>query len=128
MKANLKTEALIDLLDASRRAHVLFSPYSSIDPKQAAVPFPDLMQPMERSTPAKPGHSGNRRSSVIIRGDSTDPIQRESSSRLSTADQSTSLPLFPPPQPTRTRKANESRDLVAQLLLEGAVLLPSPSL
>ena len=64
---------------------------------------------MERSTPAMPGHSGNRCSSVIIHGDSTDPIQRESSSRPSTADRSTSLPSFPPPQPTRTRKANESQ-------------------
>ena len=72
-------------------------------------PRPNPTQPMERSTPAMPGRLGNRRSSVIIHGDTTDPIQRDSSSRPSTADQSTSIPLLPPPQPTRTRKAKESQ-------------------
>ncbi|KAL4069557.1 hypothetical protein J3A83DRAFT_4247174 [Scleroderma citrinum] len=94
VKANLKTEALIDLLlDASR----------PLPPRSNAT------QQSERSTPRIPSRSGSRRGSVIIHGTCTDSLERDTSLRPPNEDQPTPLPSFLPPQPTRTRKAKESQ-------------------
>ncbi|KAI6005253.1 hypothetical protein F5J12DRAFT_835767 [Pisolithus orientalis] len=91
VKANLKTEALIDLLlDASRP-----------QPSRSNPP-----QPPERSTSRISSHSGIRRGSLIIHGAGNDIIEEGTSSPVEE--------VKPPPPPSprqlpRTRKAKESQ-------------------
>lgn len=90
VKANLKTEALIDLLlDASRPQPSRSNP----------------AQPPERSTSRIPSHSGIRRGSVIIHS-ARDDIAEEGISR---PVEEVKLTLPSPRQPPRTRKAKDTQ-------------------
>ncbi|KAI6132715.1 hypothetical protein EV401DRAFT_2065158 [Pisolithus croceorrhizus] len=90
VKANLKTEALIDLLlDASRPLPSRSNP----------------AQPPERSTPRVPSHPGIRRGSVIIHN-ARDNIAEEGISRP-VEEVKPTLPS--PRQPPRTRKAKDTQ-------------------
>ncbi|KAI6007447.1 hypothetical protein EDD15DRAFT_2211387 [Pisolithus albus] len=90
VKANLKTEALIDLLlDASRP-----------QPSRS-----NAAQPPQRSTSRKPSHSGIRRGSVIIHS-ARDDIAEEGISRP-VEEVKPTLPS--PRQPPRTRKAKDTQ-------------------
>ncbi|KAI6044954.1 hypothetical protein EDC04DRAFT_179654 [Pisolithus marmoratus] len=90
VKANLKTEALIDLLlDASRP-----------QPSRS-----NLAQPPDRSTSRIPSHSGIRRGSVIIHGTGNDIAEQGTPRPLEELK-----PTLPSPrQPPRTRKAKETQ-------------------
>ncbi|KAG1716547.1 hypothetical protein ID866_599 [Astraeus odoratus] len=91
VKANLKTEALIDLL---------------LDASRPQPPRTNPVQPPERPTSRTSSHSGVRRGSVIIHGVVDDPIEKDTSSR---PPERVNLIPPSPQQPPRPRKAKETQ-------------------